>query len=578
MTDTTTSTLTHAAGHAGSEALSTSILQLVSDSMAELAGFELVRICLARPQGLVNAVVTGNEQDIAEQLGMLTPMDVLIDAEQHAHDFGSFRFLEIDRPGDPQWATGDLLYAPLYDDQGGLSGVVALDRPIDGMRPRADKQNVLSQHAEAASRAVRTVLERERLAEEVRLTELAREMVRTASRHATLEEAFDESAQALIDVFGLDRVWLGEFFRDGTLHGYLRGRTGREAEPDLLTQTFAFEAGTRLWAAQRVGVLGEELRSETTEDEDRIAHTLEFLRAEGLGPMLYAPLGAGSECLGLLVLWRSADAPPWTASEQQAARDMGRDLGLVVHHSRAVQREQELAAQLRGLDVARSQLLATVAHELRNPLSSIVGYLDLLETASLDSAETVRAVAAIDRSAVRMRRIVSDLNTFSEAGDQSPGSAQAVIDLRDVARDVVDLVDAAAARRGLTVTVRTPEVPTLVYGDASQLDQALVNLVSNAVKYTDPGGRVNVVVRPADDFVEIAVHDDGIGILPDDLPHLFNEFFRSTNPEALSRPGTGLGLVIAHRIIERHSGTISVDSTPGRGSTFVVRLPRAAVR
>lgn len=573
MTDRALTTVSHAVGNAGGEALSTSILQLVSDSMAELAGFELVRICLVRHDGLRNAVVTGTEADKEAQLGALTPLEVLTEAEETAVDFGAFRFLSVDRPEDPRWADGDLLYAPLYDDQGRLTGVVALDRPLDGMRPQPHKKDVLSRHAEAATQAVRTVLERERLAEEVRLTELAREMVRAAAHGSSIETALATAAPAVLEVLQLEE------FGVAVLEGaeVLAASYRRDGQPSAVTPGIApraANAGPRLWRTQQAAVIALDDAVNPPRAEV-VARVREELREAGHGSALYAPIGAGSEAFGLVVLLRQEGGPRWTEVEIEAAQDIGRDLGLVVHNIRALRREQDLAAQLRELDVARSQLIATVAHELRNPLTSVMGHLDLLESGELDASDTARATAAIERGAARMQRILGDLTAFSQAGDADAFASSAVVDLREVAREVVELVDAAAARRGLTITVRTPPEVAPVLGDERQLDQALVNLVSNAVKYTDVGGRITVTVSSDDDHVEVVVQDDGIGILPEDRPQLFREFFRSTNPDALARPGTGLGLVIARRIVERHGGTITVDSTPGEGSSFVVRLPRA---
>lgn len=573
MTESPTSTMDLAAGTAGGEALSTSILQLVSDSMAELAGFGLVRICLARDDGLRNAVVTGTEADKETQLGALTPFEVLTDAERSAVDFGSFRFLSASEPHDPRWRDGDLLYAPLYDDQGVLGGVVALDRPHDGMRPQPHKREIMSRHAQAAALAVRTVLERERLAEEVRLTELARDMVRASAQGGSLVSGLGERAPDVLEALRIDEF--GVAVVDGgqtTGAGYGIAGGALPVRPDIAPLVAL--AAPRLWSEQRATVVGIDHVTNSMTD-DVVALMRDHLRRCGYTSSLYAPIGAGTEGFGLVVLLRRAGAPRWTDLEINAALDIGRDLGLVVHNNRALRRERELAAQLRDVDIARSQLVTTVAHELRNPLTSILGYLDLLESGDLGAEDALSATAAIERGAARMQRILGDLTTLSEAGDESADGGLDLVDLGAVVREIVELVDVAATRRGLTITVRTPPEPVTVTGDAHQLDQALLNLVSNAVKYTDPGGRVAVTVRTAGDLAEVVVEDDGIGILPEDGPRLFHEFFRSTNPDALARPGTGLGLVIAQRIIARHLGTITVDSTPGVGTSFVVRLPRA---
>lgn len=572
MTQRPMSTTTLAAGTAGREALSTSILQLVADSMAELAGFDLVRICLARHDGLRDAVVSGSEADKQAHLGTLTPFGVLTTAEQGAVDFGSFRFLLARDPDDQHWHEGDLLYAPLYDEQGVLGGVVVLDRPRDGMRPQAHKREIMSRHAEAAARAVRTALERERLAEEVRLTELAREMVRAAARGTSLVSSLGERGPDVLEALQIDEFGVA-VLDGGEAVGGGYGMVGASLPVRADIGHRIVRAAPRLWSDQVATVIAEDYTLNPP-----AAPVVEEVRSEmrtrGYASALYAAIGAGSEGFGLVLLLRKDGRPRWSDIEIEAALDVGRDLGLVVHNNRALRRERELAAQLREVDIARSELIATVAHELRNPLTSVTGHLDLLESGDLSPEDTVRATAAIERGAARMQRIVGDLTAFSEAGGQRILAPFTRLDLGAIAREVVELVDAAAARRGLTITVRAPEEPTPVMGDAHQLDQALVNLVSNAVKYTDPGGRVVVTVRGDRDHAEVVVQDDGIGIMPQDKPRLFREFFRSTNPDALARPGTGLGLVIAHRIVARHCGTITVDSTPGEGSSFVVRLPR----
>jgi signal transduction histidine kinase len=129
--------------------------------------------------------------------------------------------------------------------------------------------------------------------------------------------------------------------------------------------------------------------------------------------------------------------------------------------------------------------------------------------------------------------------------------------------------------------VRTPAfTPVVALGDAAELDRVVVNLVNNAVKYTHTGGTITITLRPADEedgdgMVELVVADDGIGIAEADHDRLFTEFFRSTNPAALARPGTGLGLTIVDRIVRRHGGRIEVDSELGIGTTFRVLLPAA---
>ncbi len=140
----------------------------------------------------------------------------------------------------------------------------------------------------------------------------------------------------------------------------------------------------------------------------------------------------------------------------------------------------------------------------------------------------------------------------------------------------LDLARLTARQHGIEICVTAPDRPLLVRGDPHDLDVLFGNLLSNAVKYSDAGGTIRVVVTTeGDGDLVVAVSDDGIGISEEDRERLFREFFRSTNPEALTRPGTGLGLAISARIVARHGGRIGVESELGRGSTFRVVLPQA---
>ena len=129
--------------------------------------------------------------------------------------------------------------------------------------------------------------------------------------------------------------------------------------------------------------------------------------------------------------------------------------------------------------------------------------------------------------------------------------------------------------KDLVVEVSVPEHPVLALGEREELDKVVLNVVSNAVKYTPEGRRVRITLEAATDVVVLRVADEGLGISEADQAQLFTEFFRSNNPEAVAQPGTGLGLAIVKRIIERHRGQVEVDSTLGEGSTFTVTLPIA---
>jgi signal transduction histidine kinase len=175
-----------------------------------------------------------------------------------------------------------------------------------------------------------------------------------------------------------------------------------------------------------------------------------------------------------------------------------------------------------------------------------------------------------------MVRLVEDLMLLTRVADPGNELATAPVDLVPIVREVSELTEVAARERDLTLRVRTPAfTPVMALGNAVDLDRVVVNLVNNAVKYTQSGGTITITLREADDagMVELTVADDGIGIAADELPQLVTEFFRSSRAVALGRPGTGLGLAIVDRIVRRHCGRIEVESEVGAGSTFRVLLP-----
>jgi signal transduction histidine kinase len=171
--------------------------------------------------------------------------------------------------------------------------------------------------------------------------------------------------------------------------------------------------------------------------------------------------------------------------------------------------------------------------------------------------------------------VVEDLLLLSKVGDPDNPVIPAPVDLRRIVDDVVDLTSVAAERQHITLSIEAPREPVLAVGDHDELDRVCANLVSNAVKYTPDGGHVTVELAACGDEILLQCADDGLGISPEDQSHLFDEFFRSSNPDALSQPGTGLGLAIVSRIVQRHKGRIELDSALGRGSVFRVLLPAA---
>jgi hypothetical protein len=241
----------------------------------------------------------------------------------------------------------------------------------------------------------------------------------------------------------------------------------------------------------------------------------------------------------------------------------------------ALARERAAADRLRELDQVKSDFVATVSHDLRTPLTSIVGNTELILDGDAGELAPMqrRLLETVDRNARRLDALVGDLLLLSRIE-----SGTLRLHKRDVSvKEVVDgALEALTAQRAADVQldVSVPAGPVLIRGDPDQLERVTTNLVGNALKFTPPGGRVEIGISCDPTHVELRISDTGIGIPADELPHIFDRFFRSSRSQAKQRPGTGLGLTIAKSIVEQHSGTIQASANPSGGTTFVITLPR----
>ncbi len=215
---------------------------------------------------------------------------------------------------------------------------------------------------------------------------------------------------------------------------------------------------------------------------------------------------------------------------------------------------------------AQVRLSADVSHELRTPLTIIRGNVDILRQMGDSPTERNEALKAIDSALNRMARLVSDLLLLSQADAGMPLKMQQ-LDMDGVILDVFQ--QAHALRKGVELKLGHAD-PAQVYGDEDRLKQLLINLMENAIKHTPTGGSVTLSVYRTQDHVRVSVADTGAGIAPEYLPHIFDRFYRVKGQRV---KGSGLGLAIAKWIAEAHNGTLTAESEPGIGSTFILTLP-----
>jgi len=227
---------------------------------------------------------------------------------------------------------------------------------------------------------------------------------------------------------------------------------------------------------------------------------------------------------------------------------------------------------LRDADHSKNEFLAILAHELRNPLAPILNAVQLLRM-KLTTEQRRWSQEVIERQVTHLARLVDDLLDVSRITRGTITLARAPIAVATVLARALETTQPLIQGRGQTLTVQLPEEPLIVHGDLLRLTQALGNVLGNAAKYTDRGGRITVAVEADAAEVRIRVRDNGVGILPERLPHIFDLLthdHRGDHPDC----GLGIGLALVRRLIEMHAGSVSASSEgTGRGSEFLIRLP-----
>ncbi len=230
----------------------------------------------------------------------------------------------------------------------------------------------------------------------------------------------------------------------------------------------------------------------------------------------------------------------------------------------------------RELDKMKTEFISVVSHELRTPLTSIKGYTDLLLSGAAEGSPDLQTefLGIIQGSTTRLSNLINDILDISRLESGRIAIKQEPIDYRKIVADTLRLLRAAADEKQISMDAGLPESMPPVCGDAEKVGQVLTNLVSNAIKYTPPGGWIKVRLEvSAQSTVTTCVQDSGIGIAPDDQKKLFQKFFRADNSSTREAGGTGLGLVIAKTTVELLGGTIWVESETNRGSRFYFTLP-----
>jgi signal transduction histidine kinase len=542
------------------------------DDVARIAG--AVREVVAARAALISRVVDDDWLEVVAVAGQTSGRELtghrwrradltryLDDAEQlgrlHVTTRRAVSYVEVPEATDFD-DDGAVLLAPLRSAHGELVGVLGTVGPVevDDLAPGAC--DLVELYADQARLALDLLHEHHLLVEHLRLSDGAQTLLHRAVDQPDVPALLASLAPPLAEMMEAGGVWT-----------CAEVASGAHAEAASYPEDVAGRLGADICTLVEpmVDTCWNEDTTLTDEDSPLLGRLAGLAHQERA---LLAAIGSGTSVRGALLVMRGDDEP-WTRHERDALASLGRRLGAVVEQLETRRRDRHLVDELRELDRYRRDLVASITHDLKTPLTAIALNAELLESDRRLAEAGAHPVAAIRRSAERLSGLVDDLLALARTEEGGSGD-DTDTDLVALVRDACRHSEVDAQQRGITLALDLP--PTLHAAvDADALGRVYVNVISNAVKYSLPDGEVRVALRTSGDTAELVCADDGIGISEEDQAGVFDMFRRSRDVQARGVPGSGVGLAIAHRIMTRLGGGIDVTSTLGHGSTFTVRIP-----
>jgi signal transduction histidine kinase len=324
-------------------------------------------------------------------------------------------------------------------------------------------------------------------------------------------------------------------------------------------------------ALRRQRVDGEHHHIARRGPEELAADAIRAGGATASGEMLSAPLTVGDKVVGAIGLGNPVTTRSFSSHDKQLLTALADYAAIAIENAR-------LYEEVRRADQAKSEFVSLVVHEMGTPLTSIGCYADVLLQGYSEQPLTEKQeqyLRVIRSNTDRMQILLADLQDISRIETGHLNLDLQPIDLADVLTNALEATRRQIEARSQKLSVKVPQDLPPVYADPTRLEQILINLISNAYKYTPKGGRIRVQASRKDGYVHCVVADTGIGISAEDQERLFTEFFRSENPDVRERQGTGLGLCIVKSLVELQGGQINVESELGKGTTFWFTVPEA---
>lgn len=317
----------------------------------------------------------------------------------------------------------------------------------------------------------------------------------------------------------------------------------------------------RTGEAEFYPVITDEMLAAATTDEAM----LDLIRRIGFSAVIIVPLQVRERTIGALTFVSAESGRHYSVADLAFAEEVARRAALAVENARLYTAAQAAIA-------LRDEFMALASHELKTPVTSLKTYTQVLQRQARrrGDEQTAAQLDRMDRQIDKLTGLINDLLNVARIQGGRLEYADEAGDLNAVVREAVDATQPSTAKHRIEVT---GAIGCPVRGDRERLEQVITNLLTNAVKYSPQADRVVVTLGTKERQAVVAVRDFGIGIAPEHLPHLFDRFYRVSDPAEKTYPGLGIGLYIVGEIVKRHGGAIRVESAPGAGITFTVTLP-----
>lgn len=331
----------------------------------------------------------------------------------------------------------------------------------------------------------------------------------------------------------------------------------------------AQDAPTGVWQILRtqrselIGEINDEMLAQAVQDQEALG----ILRRLGLRSYIGVPLIVRGTARGVLTFIAAESGHTYDEADLAVAQELAHRAAIAIENA-------ELYEELRQADRRKDEFLATLAHELRNPLAPIRNGLQVLRLAGPETPALVDARAMMERQVTQLVRLVDDLLDVSRITRNRLELRRELVTLEDVVHNTIETSRPFVEHSGHTLSVTLPTRPIYLDADPVRLAQVLSNLLNNAAKYTEPGGRITLTAEVEGANAVVRIRDNGIGIPADALPRIFEMFSQVDRGKADAQGGLGIGLTLVRRLVEMHGGSVEAASEgAGRGSEFTVRLP-----